>query len=43
MIKASNKNTTTSNGRTLYRVVLNGVDYGFMTARARRELMERAA
>lgn len=31
----------TSNGKTLFRVVVDGVDYGFMSRKARTELLAR--
>lgn len=34
---------TNASGKTMYRVVHNGVDYGFMTARARRAFFARQA
>lgn len=32
-----------SKGQTMYRTVIDGVDYGFMTARAQRALIARLA
>ena len=41
-IKTEAMNTqTTANGKTLYRVAIDGADYGFMSSRARRQLIER--
>lgn len=34
---------TSSNGKTMYLVVYNGVTYGYMTAKARREFFARKA
>lgn len=32
---------TNSSGKTMYRVIHNGTDYGYMTAKARREFYRR--
>lgn len=39
----NNHYTTTRSGKTLYRVIHNGVDYGYMSPKARREFFSRHA
>jgi hypothetical protein len=34
---------TNSSGKTMYRVFFNGIDYGYMTAKAEREFLARQA